>query len=96
MNFIFADDVRRKKGKVLIHCRAGVSRSVTIAAAYLLYYSNSNTEEVLSYIKKKRPIAGPNINFVGQLYQFDCETWDYVFNSTKWIDLDTETFAPAF
>ena len=34
--FSFIETVKRRNGRVLIHCQAGVSRSVTITTAYLM------------------------------------------------------------
>lgn len=84
----FIDRVRREKGKVLIHCRAGISRSVTLCAAYLLYYSKSDVMEVLNYIKRRRSIAAPNIGFLGQLFKFQQELNTYRDIGVKpWLDL---------
>jgi len=56
---------------VLIHCYAGVSRSVTIAAGYLIWKYNMKTRDALCLIKRNRPIAYPNFNFVIQLVNFE-------------------------
>lgn len=70
----------RQKKKVLVHCWAGRSRSVTIAANYILQtiYSlsadkssfistNEMVDKVLQLIKSRRPEAGPNHGFIRQL-----------------------------
>lgn len=49
--------------KVLIHCRAGVQRSATIVAAYLMRYHKMTIRQAISFIRDKRMIAfrpGPN------------------------------------
>ncbi|KAJ7064795.1 hypothetical protein C8F01DRAFT_1128222 [Mycena amicta] len=59
------------KGRgVLVHCQAGMSRSVTIVAAYLMYTQNIDTEAALDLIRKARPNIGPNPGFLIQLEIF--------------------------
>jgi len=48
---------RLNNEKILIHCRQGVSRSCTVLAAYLLRYHNYSVEQVINFIKEKRPHA---------------------------------------
>ena len=48
---------------VCVHCHAGISRSATVVADYLLEYHNTG-ESTLQYIKKFRPIINPNPAFV--------------------------------
>lgn len=57
----------KKKDRVLIHCRKGVSRSVTIAAAYIMFKKRQGVKETLGLIKKARPIADPSVTFRMQL-----------------------------
>ncbi|KDQ58506.1 hypothetical protein JAAARDRAFT_34319 [Jaapia argillacea MUCL 33604] len=61
----------RDKGRgVLIHCQAGISRSATIAAAYLMYAKNLDATAALDIIRKARPHAQPNDGFIMQLEIF--------------------------
>ncbi|KZT19939.1 hypothetical protein NEOLEDRAFT_1141367 [Neolentinus lepideus HHB14362 ss-1] len=56
------------KGRgVLIHCQAGLSRSATIAAAYLMYARNMDPAAALDLIRKVRPNIQPNVGFLQQL-----------------------------
>ncbi len=41
----------RKRTNVLIHCMAGVSRSITIIAAYLMWAFKTDFTSVYMYIK---------------------------------------------
>lgn len=47
----------RRKTNVLVHCMAGVSRSVTIIAAYLIWKEGKPFEQVISDLKRKRKIV---------------------------------------
>jgi len=69
--FTFIDQARGCKGSVLIHCQAGVSRSPTIAIAYLIKYFSMSMVEAYKFIKNRRSIISPNLNFMGQLLEFE-------------------------
>lgn len=50
----------RQTGKnIYIHCRAGVNRSVTVLAAYLMWRDELNKDDALNKIREKRPRANP-------------------------------------
>ncbi len=67
----------RKSGGVLVHCHAGVSRSATVAATYLMCTLNLSFKDTLSKLQKERPCVCPNLGFRAQLYALedDCH-WD--------------------
>ena len=44
-----------KGGAVFIHCYAGVSRSVTLAIAYLIYAKQMTFANALNLVKLRRP-----------------------------------------
>lgn len=53
-------DKQRKAGRpVYVHCRAGVNRSPTVVAAYLMWRDGVSRDEALAIIHKKRPRVGP-------------------------------------
>ncbi|KAF8174097.1 hypothetical protein BJ912DRAFT_66559 [Pholiota molesta] len=59
------------KGRgVLVHCQAGVSRSSTIVAAYLMYSKKIDPQAALDLVKKSRPFVDPNVGFLQQLELF--------------------------
>ncbi|EIN08594.1 hypothetical protein PUNSTDRAFT_114048 [Punctularia strigosozonata HHB-11173 SS5] len=60
-----------EKGRgVLVHCQAGMSRSATIVAAYLMYSQNIDATTALAQLKQARPIVQPNDGFLYQLEVF--------------------------
>ncbi|KAH0826671.1 hypothetical protein J3R83DRAFT_5059 [Lanmaoa asiatica] len=55
---------------VLVHCQAGISRSATIVAAYLMYTRKLDASAALDMIKAVRPHTDPNEGFLQQLEIF--------------------------
>ena len=56
---------------VLIHCLGGVSRSVTVTIAYLISALNMTLNEAYDFVKQRKPSVNPNLNFMGQLLEFE-------------------------
>lgn len=66
----FINDAWEAKQGVLIHCRAGISRSATIVCAYLIWRNPElELRDVVESIDKKRRIQ-PNVGFRFQLRRF--------------------------
>ena len=71
--FAFIEETKQKNGKILVHCFAGISRSVSIVMAYLIWVEHEKYNElsdVYSEVVKIRRKANPNLSFCGQLYVF--------------------------
>ena len=66
----FIKKVFNDNGIVLIHCHEGISRSVSFAIAFIIYQDKITYDDAFNIIVKNRPIADPNINFIGQLCWF--------------------------
>lgn len=66
----FIDDVFNSNGKILIHCQAGRSRSVTILTAYMIRTFGLHPDICLNIIKNKRSIIDPNVYFLIQLNDY--------------------------
>lgn len=67
----FIDEARRKKCNVLVHCLAGISRSPTIAIAYLMRVNSLRLKDAYNLVKQCRPQIDPNLSFVGQLMVYE-------------------------
>nr|CAJ2476147.1 unnamed protein product [Leishmania braziliensis] len=65
--FSFIDEARSHKKGILIHCFAGLSRSVTIAVAYLMHLKGIPRDEALALVRLARPAARPNDGFLREL-----------------------------
>ncbi|PPQ97720.1 hypothetical protein CVT26_001910 [Gymnopilus dilepis] len=56
----FIDSARASNGKILVHCRAGMSRSPSIVAAYLMKRYNMSLKQALGMCIRARPRVNPN------------------------------------
>ena len=63
-----------ENGCVLVHCGAGMSRSVAVVAAYLCRYAGMTLTEAVGYIRERRQGACPADTFIAEI--------------TRWIRLD--------
>lgn len=61
------------RGKILVHCGAGQSRSGAIILAYLMKQLEWTYEEALEYVKARRASICVNKGFEKQLKQFEKE-----------------------
>jgi len=71
--FKFINNAIDNEENILIHCRAGKSRSPTIIAAYLIKKYGLSRDDALNYMKKNRKIISPNPGFMKQLKEFEAE-----------------------
>ncbi|XP_017863071.1 PREDICTED: uncharacterized protein LOC108613836 isoform X2 [Drosophila arizonae] len=67
----FIHAARLREGNVLIHCLAGMSRSVTVAVAYIMTATHLNWKEALKVVRAGRAVANPNTGFQNQLQEFE-------------------------
>ncbi|XP_019334563.1 dual specificity protein phosphatase 9 [Alligator mississippiensis] len=67
----FIDEAAAQQCGVLVHCLAGVSRSVTVTVAYLMQRLRLSLNDAYDLVKRKKADASPNFNFLGQLLDFE-------------------------
>ncbi|XP_063282721.1 dual specificity protein phosphatase 7 [Pelobates fuscus] len=67
----FIDEARSNKCGILVHCLAGISRSVTVTVAYLMQKLNLSLNDAYDFVKRKKSNISPNFNFMGQLLDFE-------------------------
>ncbi|XP_048866592.1 dual specificity protein phosphatase 22-B-like isoform X1 [Brienomyrus brachyistius] len=69
----FIHESRLKGEGCLVHCLAGVSRSVTLVVAYIMTVTGLGWQDALSAVRVARPCAGPNAGFLRQLEEFQSD-----------------------
>ena len=69
----FINDAIKNNGNVLVHCHAGVSRSVSILLSYIMKSQNMSLDKALELVKSKRDKANPKKGFIQQLKEYEKE-----------------------
>lgn len=59
----FMKDALSQGGAILVHCYAGVSRSATCVAAYLMQEMGMSFINAMNHLRRRRPIVYPNFGF---------------------------------
>uniref|UniRef100_A0A4W5KT92 Dual specificity phosphatase 22b n=1 Tax=Hucho hucho TaxID=62062 RepID=A0A4W5KT92_9TELE len=70
-SIMFMHESRLKGEGCLVHCLAGVSRSVSLVVAYIMTVTGLGWQEALAAVRVARPCAGPNLGFQRQLQEFE-------------------------
>ena len=66
----YIESVKEKGGRVLVHCIQGISRSVSIVMAYLIFKEKYSYDKAFTLVQSKREISSPNFGFSIQLQNF--------------------------
>ena len=77
-------------GNVYIHCIGGISRSVSFAITYLIYYYKISYDEALKKVNFKRSLAVPNGYFSEQLKSFEIFMKNNNYDLEKLKDINYE------
>ena len=71
MSFVCStENARKKNGRVLVHCVAGISRSVTVTMSYIMQEMGYSLNDAFDYVKQRKSDISPNFGFMGQLLEF--------------------------
>ncbi|KAL3321151.1 hypothetical protein Ciccas_000184 [Cichlidogyrus casuarinus] len=69
----FIDEARKAGKNVLVHCKAGISRSPAVVMAYLMMRSSLNLKMVYRLVKSRRRLIAPHLSFIVQLSELEEE-----------------------
>lgn len=72
----FIEEARNSDKGVLVHCLAGISRSVTITVAYLMHKCSLSLNDAFNLVRSRKSNVAPNFHFMEQLYSFEQELRD--------------------
>lgn len=78
----FIHGARLQGGKVLVHCLAGMSRSVTVSTAYLMVITGKHWHDIIAAIQQCRLVARPNTGFKLQLDRYESQN---VAQDREWL-----------
>ena len=67
----FITDAIASNGTVLVHCHRGISRSATLAIAYLVKTTQQPAEHVFEGVRACRPIIDPNLGYMVSLMEWE-------------------------
>ena len=65
------NSVHLAEGKLMIYCRAGMSRSASLCIAYFMKHRGMSLDEAYEYVRARRPIIHPNVGFLRQLREYE-------------------------
>lgn len=69
--FEYVDHVKSQKGKILVHCVIGKSRSASFVVAYVMKEKKLDLNQALEFVRKKRDFIKPNEGFIKQLQDYE-------------------------
>uniref|UniRef100_A0A674P915 Dual specificity phosphatase 22b n=1 Tax=Takifugu rubripes TaxID=31033 RepID=A0A674P915_TAKRU len=84
-SIMFMHESRLKGEGCLVHCLAGVSRSVTLVVAYIMTVTRLGWSDALAAVKAARPCAAPNVGFQRQLQEFESTQAD---KFREWLQME--------
>lgn len=60
----FIHDAIQSGGCVLVHCHSGISRSCTLAIAYIMWAHNRTAEAAFEDVHRARHVCNPNLGYM--------------------------------
>lgn len=67
----FVDKQINEEKNILVHCRAGISRSATLLISYLMKKNKLSMTDAMKFVKDKRRQVWPNFGFCLQLMNLE-------------------------
>lgn len=67
----FIDAAADADSACLVHCLAGISRSVTVCLAYLMNKNKWSLEDAYDLVLRRNASIAPNFHFMGQLIEYE-------------------------
>jgi len=87
--FLFIDEAVDRGAKILVHCRAGQSRSATIVISYIMRTYRWSLQRAYHFVQGKRPSVSPNLGFISQLIQFEARVLGQSTNIQSLLGYDS-------
>lgn len=69
--FNFIESAHASGGKIFVHCVKGISRSPTLAIAYIMWSKRMGVYQALEFVRHARPVVDPNAGFIFQLTEWE-------------------------
>ncbi|CAD5220514.1 unnamed protein product [Bursaphelenchus okinawaensis] len=69
----FIEKARSENKSVLVHCMAGISRSVTVCLAYLMYVMQCSLDDAFDRLLHQNASIQPNFHFMESLLCWERE-----------------------
>lgn len=69
----FIQKAKQEKGRILIHCVQGISRSATLAIMYICRAKRWSLVSTYNYVLARRNLIYPNLGFIIQLVKVELE-----------------------
>jgi protein-tyrosine phosphatase len=82
--YYFIENSIEKKENILIHCAAGISRSVSIICAYLIKKKKWNFNRAINFIRETKPLVNPNCGFEQQLHEYSLRNNSKIFKKNNY------------
>lgn len=84
----FINNAINNNENILIHCMAGISRSVSMLVYYLMKKCNLIFEDAMLLVKQSRSVSNPNRSFKKQLKGYQFKRHNYTSDDAEKVTKD--------
>ena len=88
VGYHFINNAVTSNKNILVHCMAGISRSVSLVSYFLMKKNGMKFNDSINIIRNKRIIANPNDSFKLQLHQYQIKKDRFTENDARDIITD--------